>query len=93
MLIDLSEFIDQYSALIARAYKQSDAARWALSFDDFAHSLHASICASPDAPEVASGSLRLSPTWHWPLPAVSVSTMPGKNSFDGIDRFCILPPA
>jgi RNA polymerase sigma-70 factor len=60
MFIDLSEFIDQYSALIARAYKQSDAAQWALSFDDFAHALHASICASTDAPEVVIGSLRLS---------------------------------
>jgi hypothetical protein len=60
MFIDPSEFIDRHSALIARAYQQSDAPRWALSFDHFAYSLHASICASTDAPEVAISSLRLS---------------------------------
>lgn len=60
MIIDLSGFIDQYSALIAGAYEQSGAAQWALSFDDFACALHVSISASDDAPQVAIGSLRLS---------------------------------
>jgi RNA polymerase sigma-70 factor, ECF subfamily len=60
MFIDLSEFTDRHSALIARAYEQSGAARWALSFDDFACALHASISGSGDAPEVAISSLRLS---------------------------------
>jgi hypothetical protein len=60
MFIDLREFIDQHATLIARAYKQSGAARWALSFDDFVSALHVSISASGDAPEAAIGSLRLS---------------------------------
>lgn len=60
MFIDLSAFIDQHSALIARAYEQSGAARWALSFDDFACALHVSISASGESAEVAIGSLRLS---------------------------------
>ena len=59
MFIDLSQFIDQHSALIARAYEHSGAARWALSPDDFARALHVSISASGDAPEAAMGSLRL----------------------------------
>jgi RNA polymerase sigma-70 factor, ECF subfamily len=60
MFIDLSGFIDQHSALVARAYEQSGAARWALSFDDFACALHVSISASGESAEVAIGSLRLS---------------------------------
>jgi hypothetical protein len=60
MFIDLSAFIDQHSALIARAYEQSGAARWALSFDDFACVLHVSISASGESAAVAIGSLRLS---------------------------------
>ena len=60
MYIDWSEFIDRHSALIVRAYEQSGAARWTLSFDDFACTLHVSISASSETPEVAIGSLRLS---------------------------------
>jgi RNA polymerase sigma-70 factor (ECF subfamily) len=60
MFIDLSEFVDRHSSLIARAYELSGAARWALPFDDFACALHVSISASSDAPEVSIGSLRLS---------------------------------
>ena len=60
MFIDWSEFIDRHSVVIARAYEQSGAARWALSPNDFARALHVSISASDDTPEAAIGSLRLS---------------------------------
>ena len=70
--IDLGEFISEHSALIARAYEQSGAARWGLSLDKFASAVHVSISACREAPEQAVLSLRWSdlgigcrvPSWH-----------------------------
>ena len=58
--IDLGEFISEHSALIARAYEQSGAARWGLSLDKFASAVHVSISACREAPEQTVLSLRWS---------------------------------
>jgi len=60
MFVNFNEFLDRHATIVARAYEQSDAARWTLPFNDFARALHVSICSSVDPPAVAIASLRLS---------------------------------